>query len=92
MTEAELRDHLTQWAKDYCNNDDFPAGMEIFVDQAVKFFMATANGLVSGAARSETFGDYSVDLDTALSIAVAEQDVPGFLKRLLVPYRRVKML
>lgn len=99
MTEAELRLHLEDWVKTYCNDpfeghehEGFPGGVEIFLYQATQFYLAIADQLVNGAARSESLGDYSISLGTALDIAVGNNDIPGYIKNLLRSYRRARLL
>lgn len=100
MTEAELKNHLYEWARDYCNdpfvdadgNDDFPSGVHLFVEQAALFYLNAAAGISGSAKISETLGDYSITTANAIGAALGQHDIPPYFKKLLVPYRRVKML
>lgn len=77
-------EQIKDWVKDYCNNDfldedgneDLPAGVDLFLDRAVKHFSKEA-GL-----KSETLGDHSVSFDPA--------ELPDKLLDMLTPYRRVR--
>ena len=100
MTEAELKAHLYEWARDYCNdpfvdedgNDDFPSGVHIFVTQATAFYLNAAAGIAGSVKTSETLGDYSISFTNAVGAAMAQNEIPPYFKKLLIPYRRVKML
>lgn len=80
MTEAQVKEYLLQWAKDYCN-DDFddgtPAGVTLFINQAAGFILSSAG------KQSESLGDYSVTMSL---------DFPPTFAKLLVPYRRAQIL
>lgn len=78
-----MRDQLKEWVKDYCNNqfldedgnEDIPAGVDLFLDRAVKHMEKDA-GL-----KSESLGDHSISFDPA--------DLPDHLVDKLTPYRKV---
>lgn len=100
MTEAELKNHLYEWARDYCNdpfvdddgNDDFPSGVQVFVEQATAFYLQAAAGIAGTVKTSESLGDYSISFTNAVGAAMGQNDIPSYFKKLLIPYRRVKML
>ena len=80
MTDADLETYLEGWVKDYCNDtfdDGLPSGVVIFIDQAMAYLKNTSG------VTSERLGDYSINLSI---------DFPESLKKLLVPYRRLRML
>ena len=80
MTDEDLKTYLEGWVKDYCNDtfdDGLPSGVVIFIDQAMTY-LKNKSGV-----QSEHLGDYSITLSL---------DFPESLKKLLVPYRRLRML
>ncbi|SNR95525.1 hypothetical protein SAMN05446037_100269 [Anaerovirgula multivorans] len=84
MTDEQIKDALTDWVKDYCNNDFIedevevlPGGVLLFLNQAVEF-TKKQTGITS-----ESLGDYSVSFET---------DFPASMLKLLSPYKRVKFL
>lgn len=83
MTDEQLKAHLKEWVKDYCNDDfldedeaeDLPGGVEVFLDRAASYFKSQSG------KTSESLGDYSVSFDA---------DIPRSLLKLLTPYRKVR--
>ena len=83
MTDEQLKEHLKEWVKDYCNNsflddddlEDLPGGVELFIEKGVEY-MSNQQGKTS-----ESLGDYSVSFDT---------NMPESLLKLLRPYRKVR--
>jgi len=79
MTDAELRDALEEWVKDYCRDqfeDGLPGGVEVFLDRAVTVIKEQTG------VQSERLGDY------AIAYLAGEKPWPGPMLALLHPYRR----
>jgi len=79
----ELKDQLKLWVREYCNDDfkddngedDFPAGVELFIAQTEKY-LANQKGI-----KSEMLGDYQVTF---------EKELPVFLTNMLNDYRKLR--
>ena len=82
--EFDIKALLLEWVKDTCKNDFMVNGEEVLPGGVVLFLNKAEDYLrnVQGIS-SESLGDYSVSFDT---------DLPQSLKRLLRPYRKVKLL
>ena len=81
MTDQELRDHLTEWTKDYCRDDfddGLPAGVKMFIEKGFEFYKKRAGKV------SESLGDYSVTYEKV------DDFLPASLVSLLRPYRRMR--
>lgn len=81
MAEQELRAAYLDWIKAYCNNDfadGVPGGVNLALDKLV-----ARHGRDSNIA-SEQVGD--------LARSFFDSDIPKDVKRLLRPYRRIKMI
>ena len=92
MTDQQIKDALTEWVKDYCQNDfkiDNPdydeeeEGSEEYIlslPSAVNLFLNQAVDYMKNQSgiKSESLGDHSITWET---------DFPKSLTKLLVPYR-----
>ncbi len=82
MTDEQIKEALTDWVKDYCNNtflveevEALPGGVSLFLEYAIPYIKSNTG------KQSETLGDYSVTLS---------MDFPESMMKLLKPYRKVK--
>lgn len=81
MTDEELRAYLLEWVNAYCVQEfaeaTLPGAIKLFLAKGVEYLKNKAG------ITSESLGDYSIS---------GVQDFPISLQKLLVPYRKLRVL
>lgn len=80
MSDEEIKVYLLEWVNAYCVQsfeEPLPGAIKLFIEKGTEYLKNKAG------ITSESLGDYSIS---------GVQDFPVSLQKLLVPYRKLRVL